>query len=74
MILDFKLKNEDNLVIGAAKIVLPCEDLQAAKAGLHATGQAYTACKWIDYSIHYIDNGPQECHGLMYISPCQEDS
>ena len=74
MIVDFQLLNEDMLTIGKARLDLPTEDVEAAKLGLRATGQAYTQCRSLKYNIYWQDNGAQECHGLMTIRPWQEDS
>lgn len=74
MIVDFQLLNEDMLTIGKARLDLPTEDVEAAKLGLKATGEAYTQCRWLKYDIYWQDNGSQECHGQIHIRPCQEDS
>ncbi len=74
MIVEFQLFNEDGLTIGKARLDLPTEDFEAAKLGLKATGEAYTQCRWLKYDIYGQNNGPQECHGLMNIRTCQEDS
>lgn len=74
MIVDFQLLNEDGLTIGKARLDLPTEDVEAAKLGLKATGEAYSQCRTLKYHIYWQDNGAQECHGLMNIRPCQEDS
>lgn len=73
MIVDFQLLNEDMLTIGKARLDLPTEDVEAAKLGLKATGEAYTQCRWLKYDIYWQDNGAQECHGKMHIQPCPED-
>lgn len=74
MTVNFQLLNEDELTIGKAHLDLPTEDVEAAKLGLKATGEAYTQCRWLKYDIYWQDNGPKECHGRMSIRPCQEDS
>lgn len=73
MIVDFQLFNEDQLTIGKARLNLPTEDVEAAKLGLRATGEAYTQCRWLKYDIYWENNGPQECHGLMRIPAWQTD-
>ena len=70
--IDFQLLNEDGLTIGKARLDLPTEDVQAAKLGLKATGEAYSQCRTLIYHIFWQDNGPQECRGLMNIRPCPE--
>lgn len=74
MIVDFQLLNEDMLTIGKARLDLPTEDVEAAKLGLKATGEAYSQCRWLVYGIYWQDNGAQECHGKMSIRPWQEGS
>lgn len=74
MTIEFELLNEDMLTIGMSRLNLPTEDVEAAKLGLRATGEAYTQCRWLKYSIYWYNKGPQECHGQMNIRPCQEDS
>lgn len=73
MIVDFQLLNEDGLVIGKARLNLPTEDVEAAKLGLQATGEAYTQCRWLKYNIYTTYPHLQECHGLMYIRSCQDN-
>lgn len=74
MIVDFQLLNEYGLSIGKARLDLPTEDVESAKLGLKATGEAYTQCRWLKYDIYWQYNGSHECHGQMTIHPCQEDS
>lgn len=74
MTIQFELLNEDMIIIGMSRLNLPTEDVEAAILGLRATGEAYTQCRWLKYDIYWQDNGPQECHGKMYIQPCQKDS
>lgn len=73
MIVDFRLKNADGLIIGKARLDLPTEDVQAVKLGLLATGQAYTECRYLEYDIYWHAGGDMECHGLMNIIPCPKD-
>lgn len=73
MIVDFQLLNDDGLTIGKARLDLPTEDVEAAKLGLKATGEAYSQCRTLKYHIYWQSNGAQECHGLMNIRSCQDN-
>lgn len=73
MIINFQLLDDDGLIIGKANVDVPFEDIESAKLGLIATGQAYSPCRWIKYEMFYQQNGPKAIEGRIYIQPCPED-
>lgn len=73
MVIEFQLRNAEELIIGCAKIQTSIETLESALIALKTVGAAYTECRTVRYHIYYQDHGPHAEHGTIYIPRCQED-